>query len=231
MSQTHQRRILLVDDDEGLRKTLAEQLTLEGDFICVEAGSGSEALLKAKAERPDAILLDVGLPDDDGRQVCANLRKAGINVPIIMVTASSGEADTIHGLDMGANDYIAKPFRLGELLARLRAHLRQHEHSEDALLAIGPYVFKPNVKMLVDEKANKKIRLTEKETAILKYLYRAEQKPVGRETLLGEVWGYNAGVTTHTLETHVYRLRQKIEKDPARAQILLTDAGGYKLIP
>jgi DNA-binding response OmpR family regulator len=231
MSQTHQRRILLVDDDEGLRKTLAEQLTLEGDFTCVEAGSGSEALQKAKAERPDAILLDVGLPDDDGRQVCANLRKAGINVPIIMVTASSGEADTIHGLDMGANDYIAKPFRLGELLARLRAHLRQHEHSEDALLAIGPYVFKPNVKMLVDEKTNKKIRLTEKETAILKYLYRAEQKAVGRETLLGEVWGYNAGVTTHTLETHVYRLRQKIEKDPARAQILLTDAGGYKLIP
>lgn len=231
MSQTHQRRILLVDDDEGLRKTLAEQLALEGDFICIEAGTGAEALQAAVAERPDAVLLDVGLPDADGRQVCANLRKAGVNVPVIMVTASSGEADTIHGLDMGANDYIAKPFRLGELLARLRAHLRQHEHSEDALLAIGPYIFKPNVKMLVDEKANKKIRLTEKETAILKYLYRADQKPVGRETLLGEVWGYNAGVTTHTLETHVYRLRQKIEKDPARAQILLTDTGGYKLVP
>ena len=231
LSQTHQRRILLVDDDEGLRKTLAEQLSLEGDFTCIEAGNGAEALKMARAERPDAILLDVGLPDDDGRQVCANLRAAGISVPVIMVTASSGEADTIRGLNMGANDYIAKPFRLGELLARLRAHLRQHEHSEDALLAIGPYVFKPNVKMLVDEKANKKIRLTEKETAILKYLYRAEKKAVSRETLLGEVWGYNAGVTTHTLETHVYRLRQKIEKDPAKAQILLTDAGGYKLVP
>ncbi|TDQ86311.1 DNA-binding response OmpR family regulator [Dongia mobilis] len=230
-SQAHQRRILLVDDDEGLRSTLAEQLSLEGEFTCVEAGSGAEALKMALAERPDAILLDVGLPDDDGRQVCASLRKAGVSVPIIMVTASSGEADTIHGLDMGANDYIAKPFRLGELLARLRAHLRQHAHSEDALLAIGPYVFKPNVKMLVDEKAGKKIRLTEKETAILKYLYRAGQKAVSRETLLGEVWGYNAGVTTHTLETHVYRLRQKIEKDPARAQILLTDSGGYKLVP
>ena len=231
LSQTHQRRILLVDDDEGLRKTLAEQLSLEGDFTCIEAGNGAEALKMARAERPDAILLDVGLPDDDGRQVCANLRAAGISVPVIMVTASSGEADTIRGLNMGANDYIAKPFRLGELLARLRAHLRQHEHSEDALLAIGPYVFKPNGKMLVDEKANKKIRLTEKETAILKYLYRAEKKAVSRETLLGEVWGYNAGVTTHTLETHVYRLRQKIEKDPAKAQILLTDAGGYKLVP
>lgn len=231
MSQAHQRRILLVDDDESLRKTLAEQLALDGEFTCVEAGTAADALKVAIAERPDAILLDVGLPDGDGRQVCAALRKAGVNVPVIMVTASSGEADTIHGFDMGANDYIAKPFRLGELLARLRAHLRQHEHSEDALLAIGPYVFKPNVKMLVDEKANKKIRLTEKETAILKYLYRAARQAVSREVLLGEVWGYNAGVTTHTLETHVYRLRQKIERDPARAQILLTDAGGYKLIP
>ncbi len=231
MSLSHQRRILLVDDDETLRKTLAEQLALDGEFICVEAGTASSALDVAQKEKPDAILLDVGLPDGDGRQVCEAMRKAGISVPIIMVTASSGEADTIHGLDMGANDYIAKPFRLGELIARLRAHLRQHEHSEDALIPIGPYIFKPNVKMLVDEKANKKIRLTEKETAILKYLYRAEQRAVGRETLLGEVWGYNAGVTTHTLETHVYRLRQKIEKDPAKAQILVTDAGGYKLVP
>jgi DNA-binding response OmpR family regulator len=231
MSLTHQRRILLVDDDEALRKTLAEQLAIDGEFACVEAGTAGDALSVALKEKPDAILLDVGLPDGDGRQVCEAMRKAGISVPIIMVTASSGEADTIRGLDMGANDYISKPFRLGELLARLRAHLRQHEHSEDALIPIGPYVFKPNVKMLVDEKANKKIRLTEKETAILKYLYRAEQRAVGRETLLGEVWGYNAGVTTHTLETHVYRLRQKIEKDPAKAQILVTDAGGYKLIP
>ncbi len=231
MSLSHQRRILLVDDDEALRKTLAEQLALDGEFACVEAGTAGEVLAVAQKEKPDAILLDVGLPDGDGRQVCEALRKAGISVPIIMVTASSGEADTIRGLDMGANDYISKPFRLGELLARLRAHLRQHEHSEDALIPIGPYIFKPNVKMLVDEKANKKIRLTEKETAILKYLYRAEQRAVGRETLLGEVWGYNAGVTTHTLETHVYRLRQKIEKDPAKAQILITDAGGYKLVP
>jgi DNA-binding response OmpR family regulator len=231
MSVTHQRRILLVDDDEALRKTLAEQLAVDGEFACFEAGTAADALQEAQKVRPDAILLDVGLPDGDGRQVCLALRKAGISVPIIMVTASSSEADTIRGLDMGANDYISKPFRLGELLARLRAHLRQHEHSEDALIPIGPYIFKPNVKMLVDEKAGKKIRLTEKETAILKYLYRAEQRPVGRETLLGEVWGYNAGVTTHTLETHVYRLRQKIEKDPAKAQILVTDAGGYKLVP
>jgi DNA-binding response OmpR family regulator len=158
------------------------------------------------------------------------MRDANIAVPIIMLTAVDGDADTIEGLESGANDYVTKPFRLGVLLARLRAHLRQHEHSEDAVLQIGPYTFRPNLKMLVDEAANKKIRLTEKETAILKYLYRANDA-VGRDTLLGEVWGYNAGVTTHTLETHVYRLRQKIERDPSKAEILVTDQGGYRLNP
>jgi len=231
MTEVAAKRILLVDDDETLRRTLAEQLSQNGEYYCLEAGSGAEALAVAKVEKFDAVLLDVGLPDADGREVCQQLRKAQVSVPIIMVTASSGETDTIRGLDSGANDYIAKPFRLGELIARLKAHLRQHALSEDAVLVIGPYTFKPNVKMLIEEKLNKKIRLTEKETSILKYLYRAGQKPVGRDTLLGEVWGYNAGVTTHTLETHIYRLRQKIEKDPAKAVLLVTDAGGYRLVP
>src|SRR5690606_31953951 len=101
------------------------------------------------------------------------------------------------------------------LLARMRAHLRQHEQSEDAVFTIGPYTFKPAAKLLLDEEKNQKIRLTEKETAILKFLYRAGDKPVGRDILLNEVWGYNSEVTTHTLETHVYRLRQKIEADPS----------------
>jgi len=224
------KRVLLVDDDETLRHTLAEQLELEGDFSTVEAGTGASGLEIAQRDKLDAILLDVGLPDVDGRQLCAQMRDTGVTVPIIMLTAVDGDADTIEGLESGANDYVTKPFRLGVLLARLRAHLRQHEHSEDAILQIGPYTFRPNIKMLVDETANKKIRLTEKETAILKYLYRANEA-VGRDTLLGEVWGYNAGVTTHTLETHVYRLRQKIERDPSKAEILVTDQGGYRLNP
>jgi DNA-binding response OmpR family regulator len=224
------KRVLLVDDDETLRHTLAEQLELEGDFATIEAGDGASGLEIAKREKLDAILLDVGLPDIDGRQLCAQMRDANIAVPIIMLTAVDGDADTIEGLESGANDYVTKPFRLGVLLARLRAHLRQHEHSEDAVLQIGPYTFRPNLKMLIDEAINKKIRLTEKETAILKYLYRANDS-VGRDTLLGEVWGYNAGVTTHTLETHVYRLRQKIERDPSKAEILVTDQGGYRLNP
>ena len=125
----------------------------------------------------------------------------------------------------------SKPFRLGVLVARLRAHMRQHEQSEDAVFTIGRYSFRPAGKLLLDSQSGEKVRLTEKETAILKFLYRAGAKVVNRETLLSEVWGYNSGVTTHTLETHVYRLRQKMERDPSDAVMLVTEPGGYRLIP
>ena len=148
-----------------------------------------------------------------------------------MLTGADSEADTILGLDSGANDYITKPFRLGVLLARIRAQLRQYERSEDAVFSLGPYSFRPNAKILIEPDSNKKIRLTEKETAILKYLFRAGDNVIGRDELLNEVWGYKSGVTTHTLETHVYRLRQKLERDPSNAAILVTEPGGYKLIP
>jgi DNA-binding response OmpR family regulator len=176
------------------------------------------------------MLMDVGLPDIDGRELCRLIRRQGIKAPIIMLTARDGEADTILGLDAGANDYITKPFKISILLARLRAHLRQHEQSDDAVFTIGPYQFRPSAKVLIAGDS-RKIRLTEKETAILKYLYRAGNQMITRETLLNEVWGYNAAVTTHTLETHVYRLRQKIETDPSNADILVTVTGGYQLRP
>jgi DNA-binding response OmpR family regulator len=233
------KRILLVDDDTALRQSLAEQLRLLEEFETEEAGDGAGALNTVRAGAAagaagagfSAILLDVGLPDMDGRDVCKLLRREGVRCPIIMLTASASDADTILGLESGANDYVTKPFRLGVLIARLRAQLRQFEQTEDAVFAIGPYSFRPGAKLLLDEAANRKIRLTEKETAILKYLYRAGDLVVGRETLLGEVWGYNAAVTTHTLETHVYRLRQKIEADPSNARILVTEPGGYRLVP
>jgi DNA-binding response OmpR family regulator len=225
------RRLLLVDDDKALRQSLAEQLRLVEQFDCLEAETGRGALDLAGNERFDAVLLDIGLPDMDGREVCRLMRRSGVTSPIIMLTAADSDADTILGLESGANDYIAKPFRMGVLLARLRAQLRQHEHSEDAVFTIGPYSFRPSAKILVEQATRKKIRLTEKEAAILKYLYRAGQRVIGRETLLGEVWGYNAGVTTHTLETHVYRLRQKIERNPSQAEILVTEPGGYRLVP
>ena len=225
------KRILIVDDDTDLRESLSEQLHLHEEFSAEEAESGSQGLEKAKGEHFDAILLDVGLPDMDGREVCRLMRRNGVSCPVLMLTAADSDADAILGLDSGANDYITKPFKLGVLLARLRAQLRQHEQSEDAVFTIGSYTFQPSAKTLTDDMAGKKIRLTEKETAILKYLYRSPQKTVDRDTLLGEVWGYNAGVTTHTLETHVYRLRQKIERDPTNAEILVTESGGYRLIP
>lgn len=225
------KRILMVDDDEALRGSLAEQLQLHEDFEPITAGTAAEGLKLARQDHFDIILLDVGLPDMDGRECCRLMRRAGVSAPVIMLTAHDTDADTILGLDAGANDYVTKPFRLGVLLARIRSQLRQHEQSEDAVFSLGPYSFRPSAKVLVDEEQDRKIRLTEKETAILKYLYRAGEKPVGRDQLLGEVWGYNAGVTTHTLETHVYRLRQKIEKDPSHAEILVTEPGGYRLVP
>lgn len=228
---TNSRTILLVDDDEALCEALSEQLRPQAEFAVVVAHSGAEALERSEAAEIDLVLLDVGLPDMDGREVCRLLRRAKLRAPIIMLTGAQGEADTILGLDAGANDYVTKPFRLGVLLARIRAQLRQHERSEDAVYAIGSYRFRPAAKLLLDADGRRKVRLTEKETAILRYLLRAGEAAVGRDALLREVWGYNAGVTTHTLETHVYRLRQKIERDPSRAEILVTEPGGYRLIP
>ena len=231
MTTATAKKVLLVDDDDALRQSLSDQLRLHEEFATTEAETGSKALDAVKGEYFDAILLDVGLPDMDGREVCRLMRRNGVKSPIIMLTAAQTDADTILGLDSGANDYVPKPFRLSVLLARLRAQLRQHEQSEDAVFTIGPYSFRPSAKVLVHNSTKKKVRLTEKETSILKYLYRSGATVVARETLLGEVWGYNAGVTTHTLETHVYRLRQKIETDPSNAEILVTEPGGYRLVP
>jgi DNA-binding response OmpR family regulator len=224
---------LIVDDDRTLRDELAAQLQLDGEFVVQEAGSVAEAVstLGVAEQRFDALILDVSLPDGDGRDLCAELRRQGLRMPIIMLTGSDDEADVVRGLDAGANDYIAKPFRLGELLARLRAQLRIFENSEDAVFVIGPYTFRPSAKLLQEPQRNRRIRLTEKEAAILKFLYRAGTKPVARQILLNEVWGYNAAVTTHTLETHIYRLRQKIEPDPTNARLLVTEGGGYRLDP
>jgi DNA-binding response OmpR family regulator len=222
------KKILLVDDDSDLREALADQLMMMDEFDVFEAEDGHNGVERARAEMHDLIILDVGLPDIDGREVCRLMRKHGVKCPVIMLTGHVTDSDTILGLDSGANDYVAKPFKFPVLLARIRAQLRQHEQSEDAVFAIGGYSFRPGAKVLIDER-DRKVRLTEKETNILKFLYRAGGRTVERDVLLREVWGYNAGVTTHTLETHIYRLRQKIEPDPSAATILLTDSGGYRL--
>ena len=221
------KRVLLVDDDEMLRSSLAEQLEAGGGYAAVQAGSIAEGRAKAQDGLYEFMVLDVGLPDGDGRVLCRELREAGVTCPIILLTALDGDADTIEGLNSGANDYITKPFRFAVLIARIQAHLRSHEQSEEAVYRIGPYTFRPSAKMLVDD-GGKRVRLTEKETNILKFLYRSGET-VPRERLLHEVWGYNPAVTTHTLETHIYRLRQKIEDNPGHAQLLITESGGYRL--
>jgi DNA-binding response OmpR family regulator len=226
---SNQKRIAIVDDDDMLRDTLKEQFSLHDEYSVTDWPNATSGIKGIKADPFDLVILDVNLPDMDGREACKIIRRNGYKGPVIMLTAQGSDSDVILGLDSGANDYVTKPFRFAVLLARIRSHLRQHEQSEDALFRVGPYSFKPSAKVLVTED-NKKIRLTEKETAIIKFLYRAGEQSVSRETLLADVWGYNAGVSTHTLETHIYRLRQKIERDPAHAEILVTEGGGYRLI-
>ena len=227
---TQMRRILIVDDDDDLRSLLVEQFDCHDEFETCEARTATAAINQIDDQHPDLVIMDVSLPDMDGRDAVAQMRAQGFRNPIIMLTGHAGDADVVRGLEAGANDYVGKPFRFAVLLARIRAHLRSHESSDDAMFQIGGYSFRPGLKHLVGP-AGAKLRLTEKETAILRFLYRAGDQVVDRETLLREVWGYNSNVSTHTLETHIYRLRQKIEADPAHAQLLVTEAGGYRLVP
>src|ERR1700752_455969 len=224
------RKILIVDDDSELRTALVEQLALHDEFEATAAENGTKGVQSAKAGEVDLVIMDVGLPDIDGREAVRMLRKNGFKEAVIMLPGHATGSDPILGLESGANDYVTKPFRFAVLLARIRAKLRQHEASEDAVFTIGPYMFRPRSKLFVNPEG-KKVRLTEKETSILRYLYRAGQQAISRETLLREVWGYNSGVTTHTVETHIYRLRQKIEEDAAVPVILVTDSSGYRLVP
>jgi len=223
-------RLLYIEDNPVNTLIVEELLNRRPDIALRCCEDGQSGLAEARAWQPQLVLLDMDLPDMDGREAVKAMRKAGFRSPIIMLTGHDTDSDAILGLDSGANDYVVKPVRFNVLLARIRAQLRQHEASEDAVFQIAHYSFRPAAKLLLDPKGGK-VRLTEKETSILKYLYRAGEKSVTRDVLLSEVWGYNSGVTTHTLETHIYRLRQKIEKDPSRAEILVTEAGGYKLVP
>jgi DNA-binding response OmpR family regulator len=223
------RMILIVDDDQELCSALVDQLSIYEEFQAVHETTAANGIQAVRGGNIELVLMDVGLPDMDGRDAVKILRRNGYKAPIIMLTGQHTDADTILGLEAGANDYVPKPFRFAVLLARIRAQLRQFEHTEDATFKVGPYTFQPSKKLLINERRTK-IRLTAKETEIIKYLYRADHKVVSRDVLLEEVWGYNSAVTTHTLETHIYRLRQKIEDDPSTAGILVTEDGGYKLL-
>lgn len=204
------KHILLVDASDVPRHSLAEQLAREGDYAVIEAGSAEEA-----RAAQDYLFAIIDL--DDGVSLAKALRQDGFEGPILFL----GKGDA------GLGEELAKPFRLSAVLARLAAHLSRHGAMEDRAIKLGPYQFRPSAKLLTGED-KRRIRLTEKETNILKFLHEAG-RTVPRETLLHEVWGYSPAVTTHTLETHIYRLRRKIEENPGQAKILITEDGGYRL--
>jgi DNA-binding response OmpR family regulator len=225
------RPILIVEDDDALRQVLIQHLSGDSAFQPAGAGTLSEAAhrLDAADARFDAVVLDINLPDGNGWDFCVQLRHRGHNMPVVMLTGESEENDIVRGLNAGANDYIGKPFRVAELIARLHAQLRVFDNSVDAVFTIGSYTFRPSAKSLANPKKKQRIRLTNKEVELLKFLYRTENCVVSRQSLLDEVWGYHTGATTHTLETHIYRLRQKIEVDPTVCRLLVTMPGGYQL--
>jgi DNA-binding response OmpR family regulator len=222
--------ILIVEDDASTCAFLAERIEADLGLAVAAASTLQDASkLLGDSRACAAVILDVGMPDGDGRDFCARMRREGHQMPIIMLTGSDSESDILRGLDAGANDYIAKPFRSNELLARLRAQLRSFESSQEAMLMIGQYVFRPAMRLLHDPANNRRISLTSKEADLLKFLYRAEGHPVKADVLLHEVWGYSQHAETHTLSTHIYRLRQKMENDPAHPVLLISVGKGYRL--
>jgi len=223
--------LLIVDDDTDLTAFLGGELQRRAGMRSLVAPTGSRGIVLARTEHFAAILLNVWLPDIDGREVCRVLRRRGVSAPIVMLTAADRESDIILGLDAGANDYVTKPLRLDVLLARLRAHLRQHQSSEGAVFTFGPYVFRPATKTLTRQGSRDRIRLTGTEAAILRRLCEASPAAIDAGSLFASVWRHNTRTSRHTLEAHIYRLRQKIEPDPAHPRILITVDGGYRLVP
>lgn len=225
------RPILIVDGDAALRASLAEHFVLHTEFDPYQAGSAAEAEAKlaGSGKRHDAVLLATGLPDADGRDLCARLREGGLKVPVVMLAGTSSERDVVAGLDAGANDCVAKPVRTGELLARVRAQLRAFDASEDAAFAVGPWVFRPAARLLTDAAGKRRARLTGKESALLRVLCRAQGGSVPRHVLLDAVWGPGSAASARALDICVHSLRRQIEPDPSRPRLLLTERGGYRL--
>ena len=221
-------KILLVNSDRDLSEALIYQLSLNDKYQIIESGEDNE-VTKINNNSFNIVIINSQPSKLHGHNLTRKLRTGGFKNPIIMLITQSDAPNVDNKLTIEANEYIIKPFKYPALLKSIELQLRQFSKTEDTLNKIGSYVFKPNSKVL--ESKNKSIRLTEKENDILKFLYQNLKTIVSREILLHEVWGYNSKVTTHTLETHIYRLRQKIEFDPANACFLITETGGYRLKP
>ena len=221
-------KILLINNDKDLGEALAFQLTLDKKYEIVETSGETSAFSQISNNFCDLVIVNSQSSALNGYNLTKSLRLAGFKKPIIMLINQNNNLDIADDQNRKADEYINKPFRYPVLLKSIETQLHKFKKSENTKYSIGNYIFKPKSKILESNK-KRSIRLTEKENNILKFLYKHIGNIVSRETLLHEVWGYNSKVTTHTLETHIYRLRQKIEDDPSKACLLITETGGYKL--
>ena len=220
--------ILLINNDKDLGDALAFQLSLGEKYQIIETDNETSVLAQINNNLCDLIIINSQSSTLKRYNLTKSLRTAAYKKPIIMLINRNSNLDIPDYQSHKADEYIVKPFRYPVLLKSIETQLHKFKKSENTQYNIGNYVFKPNSKIL-ESNENRSIRLTEKENNILKFLYKNLGNFISREILLHEVWGYNSTVTTHTLETHIYRLRQKIEDDPSNACFLITEPGGYKL--
>ena len=221
-------RLLIVDDDVYLRSSLRQQFLAEGFQNIFDVGSVTGLKAALKDSKPDLILLDIEMPDGNGVEICKRLRSDGFTKPIVMLTAKNAESEIIKGLEAGANEYVTKPVRMGELLTRIHTQLWQFNSLDDGQFEMADLIFVPANKMLHKIGCVQMQALTEKETTILKFLYRTFPESATKDVLLTEIWGMQNGLTTHTLETHIYRLRKKIGR-LTKASVVITTQNGYRL--
>ncbi|MAQ03628.1 MAG: DNA-binding response regulator [Rhodospirillaceae bacterium] len=223
------KTILFVSEALLLKELLLDQLQKQGEYLLEESLSVTEAISLIVKEHFDCILIDNSLADVSLSNLCKNIRLEGVRSPIILVAEELGEDVAIAALDAGANDYVLKPFKINVLVAKIRSNIRQFEQSEFAILRFGRFSFKPGDKILLNNSSKEEVRLTDKETAIIKLLYLSGGEVVTRATLLEEVWGYNTTLTTHTLETHIYRIRQKVGNASSGQDFIATESEGYRM--
>ena len=223
------KTILFVSEALLLKELLLDQLQKQGEYLLEESLSVTEAISLIVKEHFDCILIDSSLADVSLSNLCKNIRQEGVRSPIILVAEELGEDGAIVALDAGANDYVLKPFKINVLVAKIRSNIRQFEQSEFAILRFGRFSFKPGDKILLNNTSREEVRLTDKETAIIKLLYLSGGEVVTRATLLEEVWGYNTTLTTHTLETHIYRIRQKVGNTSSGQDFIATESEGYRM--
>lgn len=223
-------KILIIEDEVDLVMGLKFNLEARG-FTVIESYDGEEGCAKALNENPDLILLDIMMPKKNGYEVCRELKEKMPRVPIIMLTAKSQEEDIVAGLELGADDYISKPFSVLELIARINTALRRVNPVKNIPDVIRIGNLEINFKKYCSSKKNKPLTLSAREYELMKYFVERHDEIVTREELLNHVWGYDAYPNTRTVDTHIANLRQKIEDIPDEPKIIITIYGlGYKLL-